>query len=102
MHAYSYAEAIKESNNTELVAITDEDEERGKSLAQKYDASYYASYTDMLKTNMDAVIVTSENSYHCKHVVAAAQAGKHILCEKPMATTICDAKKMIEACEVNK
>jgi predicted dehydrogenase len=47
----------------------------------------------------DAVIVTSANACHKQHVIAAARAGKHILCEKPIATTIRDAGKMIDACK---
>ncbi|MFC4404112.1 Gfo/Idh/MocA family protein [Gracilibacillus xinjiangensis] len=101
MHAYSYAKVFRQMKDVEITAVTDEDEARGKHAAGNFDAVFYTSYEELLEQNIDAVIVTSENINHCKHVIAAAKAKKHVLVEKPMATTIEDAEKMIRACKEN-
>lgn len=101
MHAYSYASALKKHDDVKISVIYDEDEARGRKAAELFNAHYVERLDDLLKTDVDAVIVTSENSKHCAHVLAAAAAGKHILCEKPIATTIEDAQKMIECCAAN-
>ncbi|KAB8127494.1 Gfo/Idh/MocA family oxidoreductase [Gracilibacillus oryzae] len=101
MHAYSYAKAFSQLDDVEITAVTDEDETRGKQAAENLHATFYSSYEELLKQDIDAVIITSENIHHCKHTVAAAKAKKHVLVEKPMATTIEDAEKMIQACKDN-
>jgi UDP-N-acetylglucosamine 3-dehydrogenase len=101
MHAHSYGAVIKKLDGVELAGIADENEERGKAAAEKFDTHYYANYTDLLKEEIDAVIVTSENVNHLEHVAAAAKARKHVLCEKPIATTIEDAQAMIDCCREN-
>jgi len=100
MHAYSYAEEVTRLSHTELVGVYDEDEERGRKAAATFGTAFFDSYYDLLQ-DVDAVIVTSENAKHEEHVVAAAQAKKHILCEKPLSTSIQSAEKMIAACEEN-
>lgn len=101
MHAYSYAEGMARLPHVELAGIYDDDLERGKAAAEKYETTFYASQEAFLAAHLDAVIVCSENSKHKEMVIAAAQAGKHILCEKPIATNVADAKAMIAACEEN-
>jgi predicted dehydrogenase len=51
------------------------------------------------KKDLEAVSVCTPNGLHAKPTIDAAKAGKHILCEKPMATNYADAKSMLEACE---
>lgn len=101
MHAYSYANALKKSKNASLACIWDDDKQRGADIAKKWNASYYDDLDAMLQTDLDAVIVCSENANHKAHVVKAAHYKKHILCEKPIATEIKDALEMIEACKQN-
>ena len=102
MHAHSYASCLKQMDDVEIVGIYNEDEAQGKSLAQSYGSSFYSDYNKLLEQKPDAVIVCSANVDHKEHVITAANAGcKHILCEKPIATTIDDAKKMIDACKSN-
>ncbi|MEH7307884.1 Gfo/Idh/MocA family protein [Neobacillus drentensis] len=102
LHAHGYADALSKINGVQLVGIADEDESRGADAAAKYHTKYFSRYEELLQQDMDAVIITSENSKHHEHVVAAARAGKHILCEKPLATRAEDAKEMIEVCEQNR
>lgn len=99
MHAYSYARALGEIPGVVLTGIADPDPNRGKAAAEQYKASYYADYRELLTTDIDAVIICSPNADHKEHAVAAAQAGKHILCEKPISVNIVDAKAMIDAAD---
>ena len=62
-------------------------------------AHLYRSYEEMLATKPDGVVICSENSKHRPLVEMAAAAGVHVLCEKPIATTLDDAKSIISACE---
>ncbi|AXI10546.1 gfo/Idh/MocA family oxidoreductase [Oceanobacillus sp. 143] len=101
MHAYSYADSLQKIPNVELVGVFDDDLERGQKVAKKYHTKHYKDQDAFLKEEMDAVIICSENNRHKEMVLKAAKANKHILCEKPIATTIKDAKEMIEACEEN-
>jgi len=53
------------------------------------------------RADVDAVIVASPDRYHCEQVIAAAEAGKHVLCEKPMCRSVEEAERMITACRDN-
>lgn len=97
MHAFSYIECLKRIPEVEVTAIADEDEDRGKSLAGRFNTRYYKDYQDLLKSeDIDFVVICSENVKHKDMVIASAQAGKHILCEKPISVDIKSAKEMIE------
>ncbi|MBM7565843.1 Gfo/Idh/MocA family protein [Paenibacillus sacheonensis] len=98
MHAWSYAHAIKRNPHAELVGIADDDAERGQRMTAEFGTAWFAS-EDELIASVDAVIVCSENSKHAAYTIAAAKQGKHILCEKPIATNVEDAKAMIAAAE---
>ncbi len=99
IHAHSYAACLKQLPDVEFVGIADDDNERAKQVAEQLGVKAFASYEDMLATDVQGVIVCSENINHRKHVVLAAQHGKHILCEKPLATSLEDAAAMIEVCK---
>jgi len=102
MHAYSYADVLSRSALGELVAIAESDPRRHENLRKRYPfvAHWYHDYRDLLRAQVcDAVIVTSENVYHAPIVLDALAAGFHVLCEKPLATTVHDACAMIEAAE---
>lgn len=99
MHAYSYASGLKKLPNVELVGIFDDDVERGKKVAEQYETIHYADQAEFLAQEMDAVVICSENNRHKEMVFNAAKAKKNILCEKPIATNVADAKEMIQVCE---
>jgi predicted dehydrogenase len=82
-HAASYAECLRRMPDVELVAIADDDEARGKKHAARLATACHADYRDLLARD--------------DHL-AVAGAGKHVLCEKPLATTRDDALAMIAAC----
>lgn len=99
MHAYTYAQLLTDLDGAKLAAVWDDDEARGQTAAQKFGATYYSDYEQLLQNDdLAAVIVCTENIHHAKMVEAAAKWGKHVLCEKPLATTLEDAKRMVDAC----
>lgn len=99
MHAYSYADCLKQVDGVELIGISDENEERGSQAAKQYNTTFYRTDAELLAQDLDAVIICSENVKHKDMVIQAARAKKHILCEKPIATSVEDATEMIGVCE---
>lgn len=86
-----------------VAALADPMGERVAELAQKYGAKPFTDYKEMLaKADIDAVVVAGPNALHAEQSIAALNAGKHVLVEKPMATTREDAKAMMQAAEKNK
>ncbi|OGU42651.1 MAG: dehydrogenase [Ignavibacteria bacterium RIFOXYB2_FULL_35_12] len=75
---------------------------RAKSLADKFGIEkHFNNYDEFLKSDINAVYISSANSNHYQQVIAAAKAGKHILCEKPLAMTSLEAEEMVKTCEQN-
>ena len=85
----------------DLVAVCDLDEDRARTVANKYQAqSYHTDYQAILNNpNIQAVSIATPDFAHAEIAIAAAQAGKHILCEKPLATTVQDAQAIVEAAQ---
>jgi len=99
-HAEGYATCLKAIPHAELVVITDDDPERGRNAAETFGAVFEPDLDAVLaRDDIDAVVICSENVQHARLTIAAAEAGKHVLCEKPLATTVEDAQAMIDACE---
>lgn len=83
-----------------IVALYDFNVDRAKELAGKYNAKVYESYQELLDDPViDAVSVCVRNSDHCAISIDAMKAGKHVLCEKPMAVSLEECIKMVEASE---
>jgi len=98
-HAASYAACLRGIPGVALIAVADDNEARGRDHAGRLGATFYADYRDLLADpSIAAVIICSENARHREMTIAAAEAGKHILCEKPLATTRADGLAMIAAC----
>ncbi|MFD0048248.1 Gfo/Idh/MocA family protein [Actinomycetes bacterium NPDC127524] len=84
----------------EIAAVCDIVKERAEEKAELYQAKAYTSYEELLQDNtIDAVSVCTPNYLHAPITIAALKAGKHVLCEKPMATSREDAEAMIKASE---
>lgn len=99
MHAHSYASAINELSTATLIGIADHDQSRAQAAAKTYGTTAYGSYEALLAADVDAVVVGSENLRHRELVEMAAAAGKHVLCEKPLATSTEDGEAMLAACK---
>ncbi len=99
MHAYGYASSLNSLPGAELAGIWDDDLERGEAAAKQFKTRFFSKMDALLESDIDGVIITSENIRHRAMVERAAAAGKWILCEKPLATTVEDAKAMVQACK---
>jgi UDP-N-acetylglucosamine 3-dehydrogenase len=84
--------------HSEIAAICDIVEARAHELADQYQCKAYTDYHKMVEDpDLDAIIVAATNITHAEMSIAALNAGKHVLCEKPMATNLSDAKDMLLA-----
>ena len=101
MHSFSYASAVNEIADAQLVGIADHDADRAREMADTFKTRAFSGYRELLAQEIDAVIIGSENIRHPELATMAARAGKHVLCEKPIATTVADAQAMIDVCKAN-
>jgi predicted dehydrogenase len=87
------------SQNCRVVALSRRDQQKGRDAAQKYGIPHVFSSTEELCRcpEVDAVLVTTPNVCHLQDVLAAAKAGKPVLCEKPMGMNAEECRQMIEA-----
>lgn len=92
-----------EHPDVQLVAFSDPVVERANKFAEKYQGRAYIDYREMLATEeIDAVSVCTPNVVHGPATIAAAQAGYHVLCEKPMAISCEESSEMIRIAKENK
>jgi len=99
-HAYPIGDYLHRGiNGAQLVAVADEREHLARSFAELYGASMWTTDYDEVfeRDDIDAVVITSYTSAHADHVEAAARSGKHVLLDKPIATTLADARRIVEA-----
>lgn len=99
-HALRYAPVIKASRRAKLVAISGDGPNSGvaKLEAKKYGAKFYPTYEELLKDKtIEAVYIATETYKHKEVAIRAAEEGKHILLEKPIALTLEDGKEIIKA-----
>jgi len=96
---------FRNSRKAKLVAVVGSDERKARRLAKKFgpaDIYNYNTLTECLDNpQVEAVYIATNNSTHAEFTVQAAAAGKHVLCEKPMAPTVAECQQMIDACRSN-
>lgn len=91
--------AIQRNGNYEIVAFCDIKKERAEEAKEKYgtpDARVYTDYKELIQEDLTAVYVLTPNKSHSEISIAAMKAGKHVMCEKPMAKSYEEAKAMVE------
>ena len=95
--------AALESANSEITAISSRDAAKARLAADNHGIpSWYGSYEELIRdADLDAVINPLPISMHCDWTIKAAEAGKHILCEKPLAPTVDEARRMLDAAYAN-
>jgi predicted dehydrogenase len=102
---YAVLPAFRHSKKARLVAVVSGDERKAKRLAAKFGASDYYGYEDYVlclnHPQVEAVYIATHNAGHAAFTQQAASFGRHVLCEKPMATTVEDCRQMIQACQGN-
>ena len=95
---HAFAPAVQATDGAQLVAVLSRDQRLGAAFAQRHAIpAVYDDLAALLRSpQVDAVIVATPDATHEPQVIAAAQAGKHILCEKPMTTTVAGCQRMAE------
>jgi len=94
-----HAKLISELEGTALVAVSDQAEQKARSVAERYHAEWYTENERLLaRKDIDVVCVCTPSGTHSDIGIQAAQAGKHVLVEKPMDVTLEKADRLIAAC----
>ena len=94
------ADGAMRSEKVKMVTCFTRTPEKRKAFAQKYECDEEKSFEDVIKRDdVDAVLLTTPNAIHAEHAVLAAQNGKHVFVDKPIANTMGDGKRIVKACE---
>jgi len=98
--------AFRHAKKSRLIALVSGDEKKAQRLARKFRAASYFTYDRfeecLRKPEVEAVYIATNNSTHVNFAVRAAAAGKHVLCEKPLANTAEECRQMVQACRKNR
>jgi myo-inositol 2-dehydrogenase/D-chiro-inositol 1-dehydrogenase len=103
-HQYAYTLAMLALPTVDLVAVADADDGQRRRAAElvaqaPHPVDVYEDYHELLaREDVEAVVICSPNADHCRMTLDAARAGKHVLCEKPLALTLDEADEMIRVC----
>ncbi len=96
----TFLPGLKTLKKSEFVSIYSSDIKRAKQLNNQFSGKYaFDDFKKFLASDFDALYIGSKNSDHYWQVIEAAKAGKHILCEKPLAITAKQAKEMVDVCK---
>ena len=97
------APALRDYNTCELVAVNRAQTDKAEAFAKEFGARrWYDDWRELIKDEeVDAVYVATPVFLHAEQVTEAASAGKHVLCEKPMALNVAECRRMIDACAAN-
>ncbi len=84
-----------------LIGVVSRDQQRANDFARRFNAQQaYTQFADLLRNpEVTVVAIHTPNTQHAEQAIAAARAGKHVFCDKPMATNAADAERMIRECE---
>ena len=97
------APALRDLPNSELVAVNRAQADRAEAFAREFGARrWYGDWRELLADEeVEAVYIATPVHLHAAQTIAAAEAGKHVLCEKPMALDVAECDRMVAACEAN-
>lgn len=99
---HRHAPEVFQNENLTLYGVYDPITAHAKAIVEKYSGKIYETVDELINDdNLDIIIVATPNKYHGPYSIAALNAGKHVLCEKPMAANLEEAKEMIEAAKKN-
>jgi UDP-N-acetyl-2-amino-2-deoxyglucuronate dehydrogenase len=102
MIARHHAKAIQAMTGGTLGAIYARNPEKAKALSEEFGCKGYSDYPEFLKDDsIEIVAIATASGVHMEQAIAAADAGKHIVCEKPLEVTPEKVERMIAACEKN-
>ena len=93
---------LKQLKSYKIAGLYDIDKERAKMISEKFSCSVFPSYAKMLESNeVDVVLVTTPSNTHAQYTIQALNAGKHVIVDKPPATSLADLKKMFKTADKN-
>jgi myo-inositol 2-dehydrogenase/D-chiro-inositol 1-dehydrogenase len=98
----THADILKEDGRVKLVGVTDIAADKAEALAAAMGGKAFASVEALLDSGVDAVYVTTPNTRHVPATLAALQRGIHVFCEKPMATSLEEARQVLQAARASK
>ena len=96
-----YMEAYKTCPDSELVLVQDIDPAKAREQGERLKVNWTTTFEDLLGPDIDLVDVSTPNHLHAEQTIAAHEAGKHVICQKPMAPTIRECDDMIAAARRN-
>ena len=91
-------EGITQADNAELAAVFDVDAAANREVAEEFGAAACASEEELLAGDCQVIYVATPANLHCDQVMRAAEAGKHVLCEKPLGMTVEEGECMAAVC----
>jgi predicted dehydrogenase len=94
-------EGIIPSDRAELVSVFDTNTSVNREVAEQFQALPCDSLEELLTTDIDAVYIATPANVHHEQVLACAEAGKHVLCEKPLGMTVAESESVINACRAS-
>lgn len=98
----TFLPTLQQLKKSKLVSVYSSNKPRADFIKKKFNAeNSFNDYQKFLESNIEAVYISSKNSDHYQQVIDAANAGKNILCEKPLSMTSEQAKEMVEVCKRN-
>ena len=96
----NHFEAIEKIDGLELAAVCDVVADRAQAAGERYGVPWFETFDDLLgSARFDAVALCTPSGLHPKHGMLAASAGKHVICEKPMAISLDGADQLVSACD---
>jgi len=97
----NHARVLSDIRDFDLTAVFDPDEATASGVAGLYEAAAFTTAADFVAAGLDAAVVATPNRHHADLGVALLEAGVHVLVEKPIAATVPDAQRMIDAAKAN-
>lgn len=90
--------AAQGCEHVRIVACASRSQETARKAAEEFGIAAARDYDELLRRDIEGVVIASPHDEHCARTLAAAAAGKHVLVEKPIANTVQEARQMAEAC----
>lgn len=100
--SYKHAQSIVDIENAELVAASSRTAQNREKFSKEFDVRMFADYEEMLnQDNIDAISICTPSGTHLDFGIKAAEAGKHVIVDKPIEVSVDRGQKLIESCEKN-
>ncbi len=98
----AFLPALQESESAEAAAVASRTWQKAEAFASEFDCKAIHGYSELLRReDIDAVYIATPISLHAEWAIAAANAGKHVLCEKSLTINLNEANKIVQACQMN-